>query len=66
MRSGRERCLIRRVSQMSDKTTEEEIPIFLICETLVNGQLREIEGKEITVKPNKILVLKISVEDVER
>ncbi len=51
---------------MSDKTTEEEIPIFVVCETLVNGKLREIEGKEITVKPNKILVLTISVEDVER
>ncbi len=51
---------------MSDMTTEEEIPIFVICETSVNGQLREIEGKQITVKPNKILVLSISVEDVER
>ena len=51
---------------MSDKTTEEEIPIFVICETLVNGKLRGIEGKEITVKPNNILVLTISIEDVER
>ena len=51
---------------MSDETTEKEIPIFVICETLVNGQLREIEGKEITLNPNKILVLTISVEDVER
>ncbi|NOD48878.1 MULTISPECIES: hypothetical protein [unclassified Ruegeria] len=51
---------------MRDETSEEEIPIFVVCETLVNGKLREIEGKEITVKPNKILVLTISVEDVER
>ncbi len=50
---------------MSDETSKEEIPIFVICETLVNGQLRAIEGKEITVKPNKILALAISVEDVE-
>ncbi len=51
---------------MSDETTEAEISIFVICETLVNGQLRETEGKQITVKPNKVLVLAISVEDVER
>ncbi len=51
---------------MSDETTEEEIPIFVICETSVNGKFRKIEGKEITVKPNKILVFTISVEDVDR
>ncbi|WP_214648043.1 hypothetical protein [Ruegeria lacuscaerulensis] len=50
---------------MSDETSKEEIPIFVIYETLVNGQLRAIEVKEVTVKPNKILVLTISVEDVE-
>ncbi len=52
---------------MNDGATEDEIPLFVIYETLVDGKLRKVDAKEIKVKPNQKLVLTINVvEENER